>query len=399
MILVDKPYLSDFLKETSTKFGIPIVDTEAARDTSMPLSAGFGLGAADNLLPERDAINWLRANTDARIYTNSENAIGWIAENLAFTDLPAKIEIFKNKAKFRELMHPMLPNFYFQEVTLSELDDLIIDEIPLPFIIKPNVGFFSLGVHKVSSMDEWEDVKEAIKTETAQKDELYPAEVLDTTTFIIEENIEGEEFAFDSYFDENGKPVILGIYKHLFSSANDVSDRIYITSKKVIEENLGDFTNWLQEIGDLAKMSNFPVHVEVRRNDEGKIVPIEVNPLRFGGWCTTADMTASAYGFNPYVYYFENKKPDWDEILSSRAGKLYSLVVLDNSTGYAGEEIAGFNYDALLASFENPLELRKIDYREFPVFGFLFLETHEENFKELERILKSDLREFVKSYE
>ncbi len=143
-------------------------------------------------------------------------------------------------------------------------------------------------------------------------------------------------------------------------------------------------------------MSNFPAHVEIRRTDEGEIVPIEVNPLRFGGWCTTADMTAAAYGFNPYVYYFKNKKPDWDEILSTRAGKHYSLVVLDNSTGYEGRNIAKFDYDALLATFENPLELRKIDYREFPVFGFLFLETREESFGELERVLKSDLREFVK---
>jgi len=72
-------------------------------------------------------------------------------------------------------------------------------------------------------------------------------------------------------------------------------------------------------------------------------------------------------------------------------------VVLDNSTGCAGEEIAEFDYDALLANFENSLELRKIDYREFPVFGFLFLETREENFGELERILKSDLSELIKT--
>ena len=387
MILVDQPYLSNFLKKTSIKFEIPIVNTEAARE--------FGLSAADNLLSERDAILRLRANTGTRIYTNSENAIGWIAENLAFTDLPEKIEIFKNKAKFRELMRPMHPDFYFREVALSELDNVVIDEIPLPFIIKPNVGFFSLGVHKVRTVDEWENVKTEIKLETAQKNDTYPTEVLDIATFIIEKNIEGEEFAVDAYFDENGNPVILGIYKHLFSSATDVSDRIYITSKEIIEENLGEFIYWLREIGDLAKISDFPVHLEIRRTNKREIIPIEVNPLRFGGWCTTADMTASAYGFNPYVYYFENKKPDWNEILSTRAGKLYSLVVLDNSTGYAGKEIAKFDYDALLANFENPLELRKIDYRTHPLFGFLFLETHEENFRELEKILKSDLREFV----
>ena len=394
MILVDKPYLSDFLKATSKKYDLPIVDTRAARDTSTPLSAGFGLSAADNLISEDEAIMRLHENPNKRIYINSENAIGWIASNFAFTDLPEKIEIFKNKAKFRELMRPMLPDFYFREVAFADLDALKINEIPLPFIIKPNVGFFSLGVHKVASRAEWDDVRVAIQAEVAQKDNLYPAEVLDTTSFIIEEVIDGEEFAFDAYFDEKGEAVLLDIYAHLFSSANDVSDRIYITSKEIIEKNLADFTNWLGEIGRLAKIGNFPVHVEIRRTDSREILPIEVNPLRFGGWCSTADMTASAYGFNPYVYYFKNQRPDWDEILSTRAEKLYSMIVLDNSTGYAGKEITKFDYDALLATFDNPLELRKIDYKEYPVFGFLFVETREENFGELERILKSDLREY-----
>jgi hypothetical protein len=49
----------------------------------------------------------------------------------------------------------------------------------------------------------------------------------------------------------------------------------------------------------------------------------------------------------------------------------------------------------LLSRFEHPLELRKIDYKEYPVFGFLFAETSQANFGELERILRSDLKEFI----
>ncbi len=388
MILVDKPYLSDFLVETSKKYHLPIVDTAAAR--------ALGLVATNNLLPEQEAINRLHADPSTRIYTTSENAIGWIAENLAFTDLPEKIEVFKNKAKFRELMSPMLPDFYFLEVPFTELDTLDISTIPLPFIIKPNVGFFSISVHKVNNADDWQKGKAAIQTEVTARDEIYPDEVLNTTSFIIEEMIEGEEFAFDAYFDENAEPVILDVYHHHFSSADDVSDRIYITSAEIIRENLADFTNWLGEIGKLAGVRNFPVHVEVRRTEKG-IVPIEVNPLRFGGWCTTADLAAAAYGFNPYVYYFENERPNWDEIFATREGLLYGLIVLDNSTGYSAEEIKTFDYDALLATFEHPLELRKLDYKKFPVFGFLFTQTRAENFGELERILKSDLREYCSS--
>lgn len=387
MILVDKPYLSEFLKETSRKYNLPIIQTQAALE--------MGLNDGDNLLVEDMAIAQLRSAEKLRLYTTSENTIGWIIRNLSFSSLPEKIELFKNKAKFRALTRSILPDFYFREILFTELDTLDFNEFPLPFIIKPNVGFFSMGVHKVSSAEDWDAAKHAIQASVVEKNDLFPSEVLNTDTFIIEEYILGEEFAIDAYFDDNAAPVILGIYKHLFSSDKDVSDRIYITSKEIIEENLAPFTKWLQQVGDIVGVRNFPVHVEIRRTANGEIVPIEVNPMRFGGWCSTADMTAAAYGFNPYVYYFEGERPDWEHILSTREGKVFSLVVLDNSTGYSGEQIADFDYEALLASFENPLELRKLNYQQFPLFGFLFLETRDENFSELERILKSDLREFA----
>jgi hypothetical protein len=137
--------------------------------------------------------------------------------------------------------------------------------------------------------------------------------------------------------------------------------------------------------------------MELRRGKNKQILPIEINPLRFGGWCTTADMTHHAWGFNPYLYYYQDKKPDWSELLKGKQGKLFSIIVLDNSTGIDGANISSFDYDRLLSGFENPLELRKTDYKTYPVFGFLFTETGEENRRELEYILNSDLREFVQT--
>ena len=53
------------------------------------------------------------------------------------------------------------------------------------------------------------------------------------------------------------------------------------------------------------------------------------------------------------------------------------------------------NYDKLLANFEKFLELRKIDYKQYPFFGILFIETREENFMEIQNILDSNLSEFI----
>ncbi|WP_287273100.1 MULTISPECIES: hypothetical protein [unclassified Okeania] len=71
------------------------------------------------------------------------------------------------------------------------------------------------------------------------------------------------------------------------------------------------------------------------------------------------------------------------------------MVGLDNSTGKNVSEITSFNYDKLLANFEKPLELRKIDYKQYPIFGILFIETREENFLEIKNIIDSDLSEFI----
>ncbi len=387
MILLDKPFVSDFVIETIRDNALTVVKTG--------LAEACGFGTESYLLDEEIAIRQAASSADPMIYTTSENAIGWIAQNLAFTGLPDKIDQFKNKSKFRTLVASLHPDFYFKEVRLEELGALSIDDIPMPFVIKPSVGFFSMGVYIVSDADGWEQTKRSIHAEMRAVKDLYPPEVMDSTTFIIEQYIEGDEYALDAYFDANGEPVILNILKHVFSSSEDVSDRVYMSSKAIIESNIEPFTEYLKMVGKLTQIRNFPVHVEIRRDSTGHLLPIEINPMRFGGWCTTADITSFAYGFNPYLYYFSQQRPDWEVILKDKGGKLYSVIVLDNSTGVDGNRITSFDYDEVLSRFERPLDLRKIDYQEYPVFGFIFTETWEENFAEIEAILKSDLREFI----
>ena len=387
MFFVDKPYVSDFFKKTVRDNAIPVVNTAIAKKS--------GLFTGTKVVSEDKAIEMVRELDSPAIYTTSENSIGWISKHLSFSNLPGKIELFKDKLKFRELTESIFPNFYFKEVRLDDFKKIQFNKLPLPFIIKPSVGFFSMGVYKVSNLAEWNSTIDLITAEIDQIKDIYPREVLDTDSFIIEQCINGEEFAVDAYYNAAGEPVIVGIFKHVFSSDADVSDRVYISSKNIIESNLEEFTDFAGKIGELAEVKNFPVHIELRRDSDGTLLPIEVNPMRFGGWCTTADTTFLAYGFNPYTYFYSQKKPDWPEILKGKEGKLFSIVVLDNSTDIDIDKISSFDYEKLLANFEKPLELRKIDYKEYPVFGFLFTETREDNFLELKNILDSDLSEFI----
>jgi hypothetical protein len=246
---------------------------------------------------------------------------------------------------------------------------------------------------------EWDHVVQEILDSSRDAQELYPKEVVDASTLIIEECIPGDEFALDVYFDTAGDAVILSILEHVFASRDDVGDRVYTTSKKIIEDNLDEFTRFVNQIGELAGVRVFPAHIELRRTPEGELIPIEINPLRFGGWCTTADLTYHAYNFNPYLYYYHQLTPDWAELLKDKTGKEYSVIILDNSTGIDPDKIESFDYQKLLNDFENPLELREFDFRKYPLFGFLFVETKAENPEELQRILVSDLTEYIKHKE
>jgi len=388
MILIDKPYVSDFLIRTIKQYNFQIISTPNAREMIHNESL--------NWISEKEALNIFNNNPGTRIYTNSENSISWIERNFSSSDLPDQIHIFKNKIKFRELIKDLYPDYFFMGVKFKELRNINIDDIKFPFIIKPAVGFFSLAVHKVDNFGQWNEVLNNIESEIEQLKGIYPKEVVDITDFIFEEYIEGEEYAIDCYFDEKGIPIILNILHHIFSSDSDVSDRVYSTSKEIMEKYYNEIQNLLVTIGNKTNLRNFPAHVEIRIDNNGKIVPIEVNPLRYGGLCTTGDISSYAYGINSYQYFLENKNPNWDEIFSTRENKKYSIIVLNNNSGFDENEIDYFDYDLLLKDFKKPMSLRKVDFKKYLVFGFLFVETTCGIENELNHILTSDLRKYIR---
>lgn len=387
MIILDKPYISEFLLDTLEKNKIQVIKNAAA----VEIAAGRHL----NMVSPAEAVNLYDDTENSLLYTNSENSISWIEDNLKHTHLPGQVKLFKNKILFRDLLKDYFPGYFYQGVSFDSLESINVSGYPFPFIIKPAIGFFSLGVYKVESFAEWAGTVNLIMKEIDLKKDLYPPEVLHTGEFIIEECIEGDEFAVDCYFNRDGKPVVLNIMKHIFSSGKDVNDRVYITSKEIMKAYTSSITGFLSIIGEKARLRNFPAHVEVRIAENGIVVPIEVNPLRFGGWCSTPDLAWHAFGINLYEFVFQQKEPDWISILKDMDGAVFSNIVLNNSTGIEGKDVISFDYEKLLADFEKPLELRKADFKKFPLFGFLFCETRAQNMDELKRILMSDLTEYV----
>jgi len=398
MIILDKPYVSDLLVETASRLAIPVLNNLSVKEFNLTdkLSNKASEELSDKLilLDDDEFIENFKINNSQLLYCNSENPINWITKHLSFTSLPSMIEIFKDKAKFRKIMQPLYPKFFYKQVSYKDLHELDVSDLKFPFIIKPSVGFFSMGVYTVSNPADWDTVKNNLHKEVENMGERFPTEVVNSNNFIIEEYIEGDEYAIDAYYDVSGKPVIINILKHIFSSDTDVSDRVYMTSKQIIESYLEPFTKFLEDMATRIDIKGFPMHVEVRVDKQGNIIPIEVNPMRFAGWCST-DIAFYAYGINVYEYFFKQKTPDWEQLLSDKKDKIYSMIIADLPKDILIEDIVDVNYEGFVAHFDKPLAIRKIDYKKHGVFAFMFAETSADKYGELEAILKSDLKEFL----
>ena len=380
MVILEKPYISNLTLEYLSNNYVPVLNNDFAGECAR--SYKLNLISSGEMKKEYKTKN--------KIYTTSENALEWVYENLSQNEIVKKVNILKDKVKLRELLSPMYPNFYFKEVTEEELENIDFKSLKPPFILKPCVGFLSLGVYTIYNKKELEEAILDIKKNKENYKDKFPSSVINNSKFIIEQYIEGTEYAIDAYYNDKGKPVILNIFTHKFSSPTDVSDRVYYTSKDIIETFKDKFELFLTKANEYLKLKNMPIHVEVRVHRD-IVCPIEFNPMRFAGLSST-DVAYYAYGIRTIEYFLQNKEPDFKKILKGKEDKLYSLILLDKPD--KAIPCSKFNYDKLYDCFENILELRKIDNPSLDVFGFVFAETRKENERELDYILSSDLYEF-----
>ena len=381
MFILEEPYVSRLLLDTLSKNGYEVLGNDFIKNNA----GGYKL----NFVSENEAREGFK---DKGIYSNSENSIKFILENFSDSNTARAVELCKDKCKFRYALQSLYPGFFHKEIFLDELDDFKFEDAGKPFIIKPAVGFLSLGVHKVRSNAEWLIVKNEIISEIAEVSKLFPKSVVDVSKFIIEEILEGAEFAVDIYYDNEGVPCILNILSHPFLDAEDVSDRAYITSAAIIRNNLKRFENMLEKIGKTLGLKNFPMHIELILGQNGDITPVEINPLRFAGWCTT-DLAYFAYGINIYEYFAEQKKPDWDSILSRTEDKIFYFAMAERPKELQNVNMA-FDYEELYKNFSNILEKREINNPQKPVCAVIFGSCS--GMDEVDKILKLDMKSFVK---
>ena len=272
MIVLDEPYVSEPLIAWLEESQHPVLDNAFARSIAD--------GRALNLVSSDEAVR--RIDAGERVYTNSENALAWIVESAHNESLSRAIGLFKDKAAMRAALAGLDPDLFFKSCSVDELFKLDFSQLPAPFVLKPSVGFCSMGVYAIQNREDWERALADIQQNASSWHDMYPESVIGAGSFILEGYLEGTEYALDAYFDETGRAHILNVLRHDFTSPEDTSDRMYVTSASIVRDTSTMFASWLDRVNALIGARNFPVHVEVRVSD-GHVSPIEFNPLRFAG--------------------------------------------------------------------------------------------------------------------
>lgn len=212
-----------------------------------------------------------------------------------------------------------------------------------------------------------------------------------TQKFLIEEYIKGEEYAVDTYFDENGNPTILNIFHHRFANESDTSDRLYCSSRALYDQYEESFMNFLVQLNKVLQLHDFPMHIEFRY-DGKKAIPIEINPLRFAGFCLN-ELQTHISGLHPIVAYLENIHIGKEEMWQGKEKDTYSFLVLERPSDAAPEE--RFNEKKFREDMMDVLELRPLADPTVGVAATAFIRTDDAHKAELEHILHLDMHDYM----
>ena len=303
----------------------------------------------NSLMTIKEAANYLRINPEEKLICLSENSIEWLDNVHPDRELINQITTLKDKYKFRQSMEPWFKTFYFDNFHNKALiDGSWSPPNRFPIIVKPRSGFFSLGVQRINCMEDWANYRDYLILNESAKNE-FPESVLNKHESIVEDLISGNEIACDCYFDDSGKPIILSLFQHDFESDTDMSDRLYRVSEKIITKYYDDVFKVLQSVSIAFMLKSFPVHVEMRLHPEFGLQIIEVNPLRFGGWCTTADVSEYAFNFNLYDAYFKNVKPAKEDLLDLIGNREVALIILDKRGRAKSNSVTYFDYKKMVS--------------------------------------------------
>lgn len=322
------------------------------------------------------------------VLITSENVLDAVLQRMSDPVKSELINTLKDKFKCRKLLQDLYPDFYCASVALSDLAG-----VTLPpgkrFVVKPNRGYFATAIKFIDSATDLTRIALDMEQEIKSRATIFAESVLSESALIIEEYIEGEEYAIDMYYSDDGTPVILNIYHHPIPDDPNYLHALYYTSKPIFDALHDRMVNWFSHLNTSLKATGFPIHAEFRiRGDD--ILPIELNPLRFGG-DGLSELCFHAFGLNPYQAFLHQIVPDWDAIWQGREDRLYTWMM-----GYVGSDIDVLTYRPNMGEFQGLfsriLSDTLLNYQAH--LGFSVIYSEETDLRDVNRLVNTDFKQY-----
>ncbi len=319
----------------------------------------------------------LHFSKDDKVCIDSEAAIELVTSRI---DYPAKhqaVKLLKDKYAFRQMLRDMYPQYQYQLVKASEIQGLQIDQ---KSIIKPVKGVFGTAVKIINSDTDLTRLSEKLQSELLKNKSVFTEGVLSQEDFIIEQYIEGEEYAVDMFYNSVGDTCITNIYHHPIPANRCYLHIIYYASKAVFDRIYTKAKSFFAALNKILNVTNLAIHGEFKLDGE-ELVPIELNSLRFGGM-GLGNMVFHSLGVNPYLYFLNDVEPNWQLLWHDKEQDIFTFFIAYNGVNV---DLANHkpNYSLLEQQFTQILFKQYFDYQHQLVFGIYCLKESSQNLPKL----------------
>ena len=332
----------------------------------------------------------LTFTAEDKICITTEACLDLVLERMTNEEIKKSIEVLKDKYKFRQLIKPLFPDYFYQKIPFDQIKSLQVKE---KSVLKPQKGCFGTGVRILSPDQDMAFVSKDVRNEISRNSDVLSEEVLSKDDFILEKYIDGEEYAVDMFFDHLGKPHIANIYHHPIPENTFYLHMIYYSSNEVFQRLYKKAIEFYSKLNESLSLKNILLHGEFRYTNENQLFPIEINPMRFGGM-GLGNMIYYTMNINPYEYFIRNQSPPWKELWSNqnRSDNIYAFFI-----AYNGRNIDKSTHEPdiekLCSEFSEVLNSCIFNYKEQLAFGTFII---RENSKNLKKLLKIDFDNYFK---
>ena len=337
------------------------------------------------LIPEDDFVNNYGDKTDTnKVCITSEASLESILRIVKDQSKIDGISAMKDKHLFRRLLQEMYPLLGYHLISFEDIHAL---EVSSKKIIKPIKGCFGTAVKTIDEKSDLAKIAQEIKIEIAKNSAVLSESVLSQSEFIVEDYIEGEEYAVDMFYDSKGQPHIVNIYFHPIPKHAEYLHMVYYTSKSVFEKIYARAVEFFHRLQEKLQLKNIALHAEFRFSDQ--LIPIEINAMRFGGM-GLGNMIYHSLKVNPYQHFIDEKSPDWPEIWKHHPDSNFVYFIAYNGTQIDKAKQKP-NLKKLEGEFTSLLNRTIFDYQKQLAFAAYTLQEDPGN---IDKLLQIDFNDY-----